>query len=244
MTAALYLAEQLDYPVGTVFTLDGPEGRHAAVVKRARVGEEILVADGLGKALRCQVESVAKSSLDLLVLEELHTKPKPHKFVAVQALAKGDRSDIAIEAMTELGVDEVLAWQASRSIVRWEHKKEKGLVKWQQTLRQATKQSRRFQVPESDYLTTDQVVARIKAADLALVLHESAETWLPEIPLPSSGEILFIIGPEGGISEEELAEFAAHGAKPVLLSDAVLRASTAGVVALAQLQALLGEQNA
>jgi 16S rRNA (uracil1498-N3)-methyltransferase len=158
--------------------------------------------------------------------------------VAVQGLAKGERSDIAIEALTELGVDELCAWQASRSVVRWDVKADKGLARWATKVAEATKQSRRFRVPQVGYLNTAEVVARLRGAALGLVLHESATTPLSAIDLPESGEIVFVIGPEGGITPEELAAFAEVGALPVSISDAVLRTSTAGVVALAQLQAL------
>ncbi len=238
MTDPLFLADIAGAGPGDVVLIEGPEGRHAATVKRMRVGESVLVADGAGAGLRGVIDSVAKNSVSVRVGELIARRPAALHTVAVQALAKGERSDIAVEAMTELGVDEIIAWQASRSIVRWEAKAEKGLAKWRSSARAATKQSRRFRIPQVSTAGTPGVVERLARADLALVLHEEATTPLSGLSVPSAGECVFVIGPEGGISPEELEAFRGAGARLVSLSDAVLRASTAGVVTLAQLQAL------
>jgi len=173
------------------------------------------------------------------VTEILGVLPRAHRFVVAQALAKGDRSELAVEIMTEVGVDEILAWQASRSIVRWQGERgAKSLSRWAATAREATKQSRRFRIPEVSFANTNQVTERIGAAELSLVLHESAEKPLARMNLPEVGEILLIVGPEGGIGPEELERFQQAGAVPVRISDGVLRTSTAGAIAIGQLTAL------
>ncbi len=220
-------------------TVSGEEARHAVAVRRVQVGESVLIADGAGHAVRGPVVSVAKSEMVVEVEEVLSSPPRSHRFVAVQALAKGDRSELAVETMTELGVDEVIAWQASRSIVRWQGERAtKSLAKWQSTAREAAKQSRRFRVPEVSWGSTRLVAERLKELDCVLVLHEDAEHLLADVELPDEGTIGIIIGPEGGISPEELDAFGASGARPVLISDGVLRTSTAGAVALGQLDVL------
>ncbi|MCL2489995.1 MAG: 16S rRNA (uracil(1498)-N(3))-methyltransferase [Propionibacteriaceae bacterium] len=240
MTDALFLAGSVDVPVGGVLHLDGPEGRHAAAVRRLRAGEPVLVADGRGSAIQGVTKVVGRDFVDVEVAGHLREPARQHRWVGVQALAKGSRDEQAIEAMTELGVDEVLAWPASRSIVEWRDydKQAKGLAKWASTLREAAKQSRRFSVPGVGFAATGDVCARIGRAAQAFVLHESAPAHLDAQPLVASGEVVFIVGPEGGISPEELAQFEDAGATPVLVADHVLRTSTAGVVALAQLQAM------
>ena len=246
MTDALFLADvgtHLDaVALGSSLTITGDEARHAVSVRRIRVGESVLIADGCGLAAHGRVTSAEKASLTIQVDEVLATPTSPWRWVAVQALAKGDRSDLAVETLTELGVDEVMAWQASRSIVRWQGKTDKGLAKWQATAKAATKQSRRFRVPEVSYASTAEVVARIRAADCALVLHEEATTPISRASLPVTAEgpaeVLFVVGPEGGLSPDELSVFADAGAQVVSISDGVLRASTAGVVALSPLQFL------
>lgn len=241
MTDALFLADFTDPHVGDEIHLAGDEGRHAVAVRRIAVGETILLADGAGTAVRGPVVSTDKSSLVMQVEQVLATPAPTLRYVAAQALAKGDRAELAVEVMTELGVDEVVPWQASRSIVKWvADRAERHLAKWRATAREATKQSRRFRVPRVTVpLTTRELALRIPETALTLLLHESAETPLSELTLPDAGDVLIVIGPEGGIAPEELSALQAAGGVPVRISDGVLRTSTAGVVALAQLQALV-----
>ena len=242
MSDPLFLARFDMVRIGGIVEVTGDEARHAVVVKRTRPGESVLLADGAGRAVRGRVVAAEKNRLALEVTEILASHPRAHRFVVAQALAKGDRSELAVEIMTELGVDEILAWQASRSIVRWQGERgAKSLGRWAVTAREATKQSRRFRIPEVSAADTSRVAERIGAAELALVLHESAEKTLSRVNLPDAGEILLIVGPEGGISPDELERFQQAGAVPVRISDGVLRTSTAGAIAIGQLT-VLGER--
>ena len=238
MTDALFLLPELGRPVvGDTVRLTGEEGRHAAVVRRIRVGEGVLVADGQGFGVRGAVTASDKSGLTLLVSAVFEEPVRPVRFVVAQALAKGDRSELAVEMLTELGVDEIVPWQAARSIVRWSAERgDKGLARWRSTAREATKQSRRLRCPEVGALvTTPALVARAVAADLTVVLHEEAAEPIASVVVPGAGEVLLVVGPEGGISPDEVAQLAEAGARTVSLGAGVLRTSTAGVVALAAL---------
>ncbi|MDO5081848.1 16S rRNA (uracil(1498)-N(3))-methyltransferase [Arachnia propionica] len=239
MSDSLFLGDLGGAEVGDRVEITGDEARHAVAVKRTTVGERILISDGQGRAARGHVVLAERQRLVIEVTEIVTDPHRAHRIVVVQALAKGDRAELAVETMTELGVAEIIAWQAARSIVRWQGERAtKSLARWAATAREATKQSRRLRVPEVGSATTGQVAARIAAADAALILHEEATTWLREIRLPAGGELLLVVGPEGGISPEELDLFTGAGGQPVLLSDGVLRTSTAGAAALAQLCAL------
>jgi 16S rRNA (uracil1498-N3)-methyltransferase len=239
MSDACFLAESVDVPVGGVLRLDGPEGRHAAVVRRVRVGERVLLTDGRGHGVRGPVTAVNKTGIAVEVAELLTDKPRRHQWTAVQALAKGGADRDALDGMTQVGVDEVLAWPAARSIVRWDvDGVSKRLDAWTATAREAAKQSRRLTVPAVGHATTEQVVERILGAAQAFVLHESATAYLADRDLVAGGEVVFVVGPEGGIADEELAAFTAAGAVPVLVGDHVLRSAIAGLVGLAQLRAL------
>jgi 16S rRNA (uracil1498-N3)-methyltransferase len=240
VTLPLFLADLADPlpAVGSVVRLEGSEGRHASVVRRLRPGEEILLADGVGRGVRCLTKAADKQGLDLEVLEQL-TMPEPAvRIIAVQGLAKGDRGELAVEMMTEVGVDEIRPWQAARSIVKWQGERgEKSRAKWQATAREAAKQSRRFRVPlVGDTVSTRALARLLGEVDLALVLHEDGTQSLAEIELPASGTVVLVIGPEGGIGPEELALLVEAGARVVTLGEGVLRTSTAGVVAVGHLR--------
>lgn len=240
MTEALFLAD-LDSPVvGGSVAVTGDEGRHAAIVRRIRKGEVVLVSDGIGSAVRGPVTQADVNGLIVEVTEILEQPARPVRFTVVQALAKGDRAERALEMLTELGVDEIVPWPASRSIVKWAPDRvERALARWRSIVRESTKQSRQFRVPRvSPPLTTAELALRIAEPSLTLVLHEGASDRISADALPAEGEVMVIVGPEGGLTEAELATFAEAGGRPTLIADAVLRTSTAGVVALAQLQVL------
>ncbi len=225
--------------MGSELLLDGPEGRHGATVKRIGVGEQVLLTDGVGHRADAVVEGVGVGTLRLR-LQAITLEQQPDsRFILIQALAKGDRDELAIEAATELGVDEVVAWQAARSIVIWRGERAvRSLRKWQSIVLAATKQSRRTRIPLVSG-PADQVAvrARIEAAALALVLHEDAQVALAGLALPQSGDVLVIVGPEGGVAADELSAFVAAGAVAVRLGPHVLRSSSAGPAALAVMSA-------
>lgn len=252
MSAPVFLAESADlskHAVGSTYVLDGPEGRHAGVVQRRRAGERIDVVDGEGLRLRCTILDVHDAQVDLRVDEQVRDRDAAPYLVLVQALAKGDRDELAIEAATEVGVDAVIPWQASRSIVVWRgDRAARSRARWVATVRAATKQARRARVPHvEDAVTTTTLAARtaqvVADGGTVLVLHEEATVPLLASDLPTAGtdhQVLVVVGPEGGIAQDELDELVAAGAQAVRLGPHVLRTSTAGPVALALLADRLG----
>ncbi|WP_018155071.1 16S rRNA (uracil(1498)-N(3))-methyltransferase [Demetria terragena] len=223
--------------VGARVLLDGPEGRHAAAVRRLTVGEPALLADGSGRLAHCTATEVTKAEVTFVVDALTQHPVEQPRFVLVQALAKDGRDLQAIESATELGVDVVVPWQAQRSIVQWrEERATKAHAKWEGTVRAAAKQSRRARVPQVAELTRrTELLARVAESALTLILHEDADTSLAGIELPATGDVVVIVGPEGGISPEEVADLQAAGGHCVGLGPNVLRASTAGPAALAVL---------
>jgi 16S rRNA (uracil1498-N3)-methyltransferase len=236
-TLPVFLVDSL--PTGDDGVLDGPEGHHAASVRRLRVGEELVLADGRGGRVRCGIEAVEKDSLRLKALERTYIGPPRPRVVLAQALVKGDRGELAVELATEAGVDAIVPWRASRCVARWDEgpRGAKALAKWRSTAREAAKQSRRAWVPEvAEPVMTAELAKLAGAAAKAMVLHESATGRLQD--LPTDGDLLLVVGPEGGISEDELAALADAGAVAVRLGPSVLRASTAAAVALGAIGAL------
>ncbi|MEV2212529.1 16S rRNA (uracil(1498)-N(3))-methyltransferase [Streptomyces sp. NPDC050997] len=244
MTAPVFVLDPLHIPdfSGGELVLDGPEGRHAVSVKRLRPGEDVVLTDGRGRWIEGVVKAAeGKDRLVVCDLESLQEEPPEQpRVTVVQALPKGDRGELAVETMTETGVDAIVPWTASRCITQWKGDRGvKALAKWRATAREAGKQSRRVRFPEvAQAATTKQVVALLAKADFAAVLHEDrayGSAALATAELPADGEIVLVVGPEGGVSPEELALFDEAGAKAYRLGRTVLRTSTAGTAATALL---------
>jgi 16S rRNA (uracil1498-N3)-methyltransferase len=226
--------------VGDVVVLGGAEGRHAAIVRRTKVGERLLLTDGAGLRVEAEVRSIGRGTLDAAVVA-VSTDPEPSpRLVLVQALAKHDRDDQAVEAATECGVDEVVPWQAARSVVQWRGERgEKARRKWDAVLVAATKQSRRTRRPLlAPTVTTADLALRVRGAAAAYVLQEDAGAPLAAVTLPDAGDVVLVVGPEGGVAPDELAVLEAAGATAVRLGPTVLRSSSAGPAALAVLSAM------
>ncbi|WP_097945335.1 16S rRNA (uracil(1498)-N(3))-methyltransferase [Streptomyces sp. ms115] len=240
MTAPVFVVERM--PTGTEFVLDGPEGRHAVSVKRLQPGEDVVLTDGIGHWAEGEVRSAeGKDRLTVTLHAGVQEEPEPTpRITVVQALPKGDRGELAVETMTETGVDAIVPWQAARCITQWKGDRgAKALTKWRSTAREAGKQSRRVRFPEvAEAMTTKQVAALLAGADFAGVLHEDRDhdsTSLATAELPAEGTIVLVVGPEGGVSPQELTAFAEAGARPYRLGRSVLRTSTAGTAATALL---------
>lgn len=240
MSRPWFLVDAL--PAGEEYLLDGPEGHHAAVVQRLRVGEGLVLTDGRGGAASAVVSAAGRAGLSLRLTDRRYEAPPPTRLVVVQAIAKGDRGELAVQAMTEVGVDEIVPWVADRSVAQWRGERgDRSWQRWLATVRQASKQARRAWLPEVGRpSSTAEVVARLEAASAGFVLHESATASLSTVRLPAvPAEIVLVVGPEGGITGEELSAFSGAGAVPVRLGRHVLRTSTAGVAALSVLSARL-----
>lgn len=238
MSLPVHLVPSLEgVTVGATVVVEGDEAHHAVAVRRLRLGERLVLTDGLGRSVVGEVAATGKRTLEVAV-HEVTRDPEPSPSVTVvQALPKGDRGELAVEVLTEVGVARVVPWAASRSVAVWKGERaEKGLAKWRSTAREAAKQARRTWHPVIDpMIGTDRVAELVAAAGLAVVLHEDATTPLAGLEVPATGSMLVVVGPEGGIAPEELEALTAAGATSVRLGAEVLRTSTAGVAAVAAL---------
>lgn len=235
---SLFFLPQIPPQVGQECTLDGDEGEHAVKVLRMSVGEELLLSDGKGSWSRGEVVSVAKKSLDVRVVESGFQKALETTITVVQGLPKGDRAKEAIELMTEAGVDRIIPWQAGRSIA----KGEAAIEKFERTAREASKQSRRFWVPEiADVASTHEMLQVVRRADLAIAFHEEATQKISEIcqSLSNLSSVVIVIGPEGGLTPEELSQMKDAGAKIALMGRPILRSAHAGIAAIAAISTAL-----
>ncbi|GAA3734113.1 16S rRNA (uracil(1498)-N(3))-methyltransferase [Streptomyces tremellae] len=245
MTAPVFVVDDgTPLRPGTV-VLAGPEGRHAVSVRRLRAGEQVVLTDGAGTGAYGTVAAAEGKDRLTVDIVSVRTEDAPApRITVVQALPKGDRGELAVETMTETGVDAVVPWQAARCVTQWKGERgAKSLAKWRATAREAGKQSRRLRFPEvADPATTRQAAQLLAGADFAAVLHEDGGVAVPlaTAKLPDAGRLVLVVGPEGGVSPEELAVFAEAGAAPHRLGPSVLRTSTAGTAAAAVLLARTG----
>lgn len=238
MSAPVFVVDPARLLAGSV-VVDGAEGRHAATVTRLTRGEAVVLVDGLGRRGEGVVVSAGRDRVEVEVAEVVEEPAPRPRFVVVQALPKGDRGELAVETMTEVGVDVVVPWAASRCVTRWRaDRADKALTKWRTSSRTAAKQTRRSRFPEvTDLATTAEVCRLLSAAALGAVLHETATRPLAGVTLPADGDLVLVVGPEGGVSDDELSAFREAGAATYRLGETVLRTSTAGVAALAVLSA-------
>lgn len=235
MSLPVFLGPVAGAVVGETVVVKGPEAHHAAVVRRIGAGEQVVLTDGAGTQATGTVTAASKSALEVSVEEvTVADRPAPHVTV-VQAIPKGDRADLTVEVLTEVGVDRIVPWAAGRCVGVWRgDRAAKSLEKWRATAREAAKQSRRVWLPEvTEQASTPDVVALLEEADLAVVLHEGAVVPLGSLVLDDVGSLVLVVGPEGGISDDELAAF--DHADVVQLGSTVMRTSTAGVAAVAAL---------
>lgn len=240
MTLPVHLVPSLaGVSPGATVTVEGDEAHHAVAVRRLRVGETVVLTDGAGRSVTGAVASTGKRvfTVDVAQAQEV-PRPGP-SFVVVQALPKGDRGELAVEVLTEVGVDQVVPWAAARSVAVWKGERAaKSLARWRSTAREAAKQARRAWHPEVAELASTADVARLVAgADLAVVLHEEATAPLAGLDVPASGVVVVVVGPEGGLTDDEVTALVDAGAVSVRLGTEVLRTSTAGVAACAALLA-------
>ena len=232
----LFFVHNLPTTVGATYEFDSDDAFHAIKVLRIAAGEIFNLSDGAGAWSRVNVNNVNKKSMTVTVLESGFEEALTEQFTIVQAIPKGDRIKESIEMSTEGGVDRIVMWKAARSIGRADEK----LEKLQLTAREASKQSRRFRIPQvSGVATTDQVVDEIAKADLALVFHESATSTISRAITAGAQKVLIIIGPEGGLTDDEVETFAAAGAKVVLMGRPILRSAHAGLAAMAAVNTAL-----
>lgn len=231
---------------GMPLSFGGPPAHHAASVVRVRPGEVIELVDGAGRRTRAEVRTCGRDQVHVQVLTVAYEPPPDLSFTVIQALVKGAHAELAIDQLTQAGADAIIPWAAQHSVARWDGDRDpstrgaasRGQRKWQQVATQATMQSRRSRTPTIEPLArTDEVLARVRQASAALVLDAGAAEEIGSVDLPGRGEVVLVVGPEGGVSAAELMALAEAGARPVCLGPEVLRASLAGAVAVAVLSA-------
>jgi 16S rRNA (uracil1498-N3)-methyltransferase len=240
MSLPVHLVPSLDgVRVGSGVTVEGDEAHHAVAVRRLRVGESVVLTDGRGVAVTGEVTSTGKRVFEV-VASSVDAEPAPEPaFVVVQAIPKGERGELAVEVLTEVGVAEIVPWAASRCVAVWKGERvTKSLNRWRSTAREAAKQARRSWFPDvPEMATTRDVVDVVADADLAVVLHEEASQSLACLDVPLTGRVVVVVGPEGGLTDDEVSALTGAGAVSVRLGSEVLRTSTAGLAAVSALLA-------
>lgn len=222
-----------------VIALRGDEAHHAIKVRRTEINELIFITDTKGLVVEAKVVEIGPGKIlkAEVINKKLHENRNPIVCVA-QAIAKGDRADLSIELLTEVGVDKIIPWQANRSVSRLEDKEVKLIQKWNNTARESTKQARRPFMPEIlNLVNTKELVDEFNNFEKVLILDpDSSNSFIEEIKKISKS-ILLVIGPEGGIDELEMNLFKNAKADFASLGESILRTSSAGAISAAILLA-------
>lgn len=223
----LFFVDEISTP-----KLDGDNAHHADRVLRMKAGESLLVSDGAGNWAKCEITAITKKDVDLKIIESGFEESSSPKISVLQAIPKNDRARETVELLTAAGVSNIYPWQAQRAIG-------KESDKWRVAAIEASKQSRRFYIPQvTTKLDTSSALELFKKYDQVLVCHESAITKLSEVLKPALNTLI-VIGPEGGITDEELSVFESAGAKVIKLGRPVLRSAHAGIAAISAVSALM-----
>lgn len=234
---SLFFVPNLPILLGSTYDFIGDDATHAIRVLRTQVGDQLALSDGLGSWSVVKVREIGKKSALVEVMATGYEEPLAVEFTVAQAITKSDRIKESIELNTAGGADVILLWAAQRSI----GKAAPDLMqKISLTAREASKQTRRNRIPILlGVLDAKKLASEIPNYDLTIVLHESANRKFTEVIKPGVKKVLLIIGPEGGITEEELAIFEGAGAQVALLGRPIFRSAHAGMAALSALNAAL-----
>ncbi len=212
--------------------VEGDEAHHAIKVMRLGIGEEIVLTDGTGSWAQGRVEEIHKKSFSVAVTKRGFQEERIPELIVIQALTKSDRMRETIEMLTVAGVHRIIPWSSERSIAQ---AKDDSVEKWNLVAIAASKQSRRVRFPIIEQpMTTNQI--RERFGDSLLVLHEGASHQLSDVKFLENEPIVLLVGPEGGISESEMAKL---GGISIRLGEEVLRSAHAGFAALAAIQTLI-----
>ena len=219
--------------------LENEEAHHAIKVLRLNTGEVIKISDGVGNWVSGPIVEIAKKELYVSITERGQIQAAKPELVLVQAITKSDRNKEMLELAVEAGVDRIIPWQSERSISKWQSDSEE---KWQVGIKQSCKQARQTKLPNlMQVMSTAELVKTIGSGGYGIVFHEEASTKFSELTIPNSqSSVYLVIGPEGGISEQELLSFQNNGSKVVRLGETVLRSAHAGFAALSAVQTKLG----
>jgi 16S rRNA (uracil1498-N3)-methyltransferase len=233
----LFFSDQIS--TGQRQVLKSDEAHHAIKVLRLNIGEIIKISDGVGKWVSGPIVEIAKKELFISISERGEIQAAKPELVLVQAITKSDRNKEMLELAVEAGVDRIIPWQSERSISKWQSDSEE---KWQVGIKQSCKQARKTKLPNlMQVMSTAELVKTIGSGGYGIVFHEEASTKFSELTIPNSqSSVYLVIGPEGGISEQELLSFQNNGSKVVRLGDTVLRSAHAGFAALSAVQTKLG----
>ena len=233
----LFFSDQIS--TGQRQVLENEEAHHAIKVLRLNTGEVIKISDGVGNWVSGPIVEIAKKELYVSITERGQIQAAKPELVLVQAITKSDRNKEMLELAVEAGVDRIIPWQSERSISKWQSDSEQ---KWQVGIKQSCKQARQVKLPQlMQVMSTSEVIKSIGECGFGIVFHEEASTKFSELTIPNSqSSVYLVIGPEGGISEQELLSFQNNGSKVVRLGDTVLRSAHAGFAALSAVQTKLG----
>lgn len=220
--------------------IEGVDARHISKVLRMLPGAQLQIVSDDGVSAVAEITAIDSERVTVRCLEKLAESHEPRvKLVLAQGLAKGEKMDFIIQKAVEMGAYSVIPVAMEHSVVRLDGAKAaKKVERWQKIAESAAKQSKRDIIPEVQPVQSMAGMLAKCTCQTKIIAYECEDRLSLKAALKASeeaggiSELLLIIGPEGGISEGELEQARQAGAVPVSLGRRILRAETAGLVAI------------
>lgn len=226
--------------------ITGEDVNHISKVLRMGEGDEITCCDGMGYNYTAAIEKTDKKLIECKIISKTKTDTEPNIHVTlIQGVPKASKMDYIIQKTTELGICEIYPCEMSRSVAKIDNPKK--IERWNKIANEAAKQSGRGVVPVVHQpITVHRAAELLKDADAAFVPYECAENSCLKPVLKkaeSKKNIVYMIGPEGGFDEKEIAKIKEYGIPVISLGKRILRTETAGEAVLAMIMYEIGDIN-
>lgn len=232
-----------DLEVGEILNLDERASHHLARVLRAKINEKIVIFNGEGGEFTAVITAIGKKAVTVQLLDFIEKNiESPVQLHLAQGIARGEKMDFIIQKAVELGAAKITPLVTERCNVRLENEREfRRLQHWKSVAVSACEQCGRTRIPDVAPPVAFNVWLQHLQTDIGFVLSPHVADRLPDHRFPANAVVTLLIGPEGGLSDQEVIMAKQSGLKPLRLGPRILRTETAAISALTALQLIYGD---